>query len=226
MRLPKLRIILVLLFGIVSPIALDTRADAAQPPVFAYDSFGPGNSYNTGIAWAVSGASASPAYRGQAQFFIPTVSGYLDQVELATVHISGSLLSDFFIADDNGSGIPGDILESWTGVQNASSGLLTLNSVAQPLLQAGQEYWLCDEPGAANSYNGWYQNNQGISPGDAFDRSEWAWSTIPAGIETAGVFSVTVVPVPEPSTVALVFSALLAGGVRPIRAGLSRWKSC
>jgi hypothetical protein len=215
-------IISVVFFAVILLIADAQAQPLVQPPISVYNSFGAGNSYNTSIAWGVSGASVSGGYRGQAQFFIPGISGYLDQIQLATIHESGSGLSNFYIAQDNGSGIPGNILESWIGVQNAANGLLTINSAVQPLLQAGQEYWLCDEPGAANSYNAWYQNNQGISPGDAFDRSEWGWDTIPAGIETAGVFNVSVMPVPEPPVGALAF----LGVIFLTRAALSRWKSC
>jgi hypothetical protein len=225
MKTLRLGIISVsLLTAIVSLSVPDAQAQSPiiQPTVSVYNSFGPGNSFGNGIVWAVKGDSTSGGYRGQAQFFIPNISGNLNQIQLATYHVSGSDLSNFFIAQDNGSGLPGSILESWTGVQNAANGLLTLNSAAVPLLQAGQEYWLCDEPGDPTSYNGWWQNNQGISPGDAFDNSEWGWGTIAGGIEDAGVFSVNAVPVPEPSVAALG----LLGLIFLTRAGLSRSKSC
>jgi len=174
-----------------------------QAQVVVFNSFGPGNTYGSGIVWAVSGASVSGGYRGQAEFFTPATSGYLSSVLLATYHISGSGLSNFYIAQDNGNGIPGNILESFTDVLNASSGFVTLNSTVKPLLQAGTEYWLCDEPAADYSYNAWYQNNQGYAPGSAFERSEWSWSAIP-GAENSGVFRVSVTPVPEPSVTGLV----------------------
>jgi hypothetical protein len=71
---------------------------------------------------------------------------------LATYHVSGSQFSNFHIAQDNGSGIPSNILEGFTSVLNAT-GLLTMNSTAKPLLQADTKYWICDEPTAGNSYN-------------------------------------------------------------------------
>jgi hypothetical protein len=180
-------------------------------PVYIYNSFGPGNTFNSGVVWAVSGASTSGGYRGQAEFFVPSVSGYLNTIQLATYHVSGSQLSDFFIAQDNGSGTPGPILESWTGTQNNANGILTLNPSTQLLLQAGQEYWLCDEPSAANSYNGWYENTQQIINGFAFERSQGGWSafTDTAHSPPSGVFSVTVTPVPEPSITALTLLGLV-----------------
>jgi hypothetical protein len=168
--------------------------------VVVYNSFGSGSTYNSGIVWSVSGTSTSSGYRGQAEFFTPGISGYLSSVQLATYRVSGSGLSNFYIAQDNGSGTPGIILESFAGVLNAT-GLLTLNSTVNPLLQAGTEYWLCDEPTDANSYNGWYENNQGVANGFAFERSEWGWSTVQSPAPGSGVFRVSVIPVPEPSVV-------------------------
>ena len=186
----------VLTFIALAGIVVPTPAQ-----VVVFNSFGAGNTYDSGIVWAVSGASTSGGYRGQAEFFTPGISGYLSNILLATYRLSGSRLSDFYIAQDNGSGIPGTILESFTNIQNAN-GLLTLNSTVQPLLQAGTEYWLCDEPTADNSYNGWYQNNQGYAPGFAYERSEWDWAALP-NVETSGVFQVSVTPVPEPSATGL-----------------------
>lgn len=184
---------LIALAGIVVPTS-------AQVVVF--NSFGAGNTYNSGIVWGVSGASTSGGYRGQAEFFTPGISGNLSSILLATYRLggSGAGYSNFYIAQDNGSGIPGAILESFTNIYNAN-GLLTLNSTVQPLLQAGTEYWLCDKPAADNSYNGWYQNNQGYAPG-AFERSEWGWAAL-ANVENSGVFRVSVIPVPEPSVTGL-----------------------
>lgn len=170
--------------------------------IFVYNSFGPGNTYDSGVDWDVGGASAPGGYRGQAEFFVPSLSGQLSSIQLATIRLSGSALSDFFIALDNGSGIPGTILESYPGVLNAN-GLLTINSISHPLLQAGQKYWICDEPAAANSQNGWYENNQNIANGFAFERSEWSWSAVTSHAPPSGVFSVSVIPVPEPSNVGL-----------------------
>jgi hypothetical protein len=99
-------------------------------------------------------------------------------------------------------------LESFTSVLNAT-GLLTMNSTAKPLLQAGTKYWICDEPTAGNSYNAWYYNNQEQANGFAFERSEWGWSAVPASAPNSGVFEVSITPVPEPSAMEL---GILFGG--------------
>jgi hypothetical protein len=199
----------VLTFIALAGIVVPTPAQ-----VVVFNSFGPGNTYNSGVVWAVTGASASGGYRGQAEFFTPGISGYLSSIQLATYRLGGSGLSNFYIAQDNGSGIPGTILESFTSVLNAN-GLLTLNSTAKPLLQAGTEYWLCDEPAAGNSDNGWYQNNQNYTNGFAFERSEWGWEAVTSHAPSSGVFRVSVTPVPEPSVTGL--ATLCVGGLLFLR---------
>jgi hypothetical protein len=119
----------------------------------------------------------------------------------------GSGRANFFMAQDNGGGIPGAILESYLNVLSPN-GLLTLDSSSQPLLQAGVKYWLCAEPADSTAVNGWFENNQNYTPGFAFERSQWGWSafTDPTHSPPSGVFRVTLTPVPEPST--LVFAGL------------------
>lgn len=196
--------------GLIFLSALDAFAQApiVVSPVVVFNSFGAGNTYSTAVVWAVSGASTSGGYRGQAEFFTSAVSGYLSSMTLATYHVSGSSLSNFTLAEDNGSGAPGSILETFSNVSNPT-GLLTLNSAADPLLQAGTQYWLCDEPATATSYNGWYYNNQGRANGFAFERSQWSWAAIPSPAPNSGVFSVSVLAVPEPTVLAF----LMTGGI-------------
>ena len=189
-------------------VALNGVFVATGAQVIVYDSFGAGNSYNSGVAWAVSGASTSGGYRGQAEFFVPGTSGYLAGIQVATIHLSGSLLSNFYIAQDNGSGIPGAILETYSNVVNAN-GTMSIGSATHPLLQAGQEYWLCDEPATSDANNGWYENSQNVANGFAFERSEWSWSAITGSVPPSGVFRVTVTPVPEPTAAGLM---ALGGG--------------
>ena len=180
----------------------------AHAQVVAFNSFGTGHSYSTATVWGVSGPATSGGYRDQAEFSTPGSTGFPSSIELATCHISGSTLSNFYIAQDNGSGVPGTILETFANVVNAN-GLVTLNSPSKPLLQAGTQYWLCDEPATSTSYNGWYENNQGDDNGFAFERSEWSWAAIPGPTETSGAFEILETPVPEPGTVGL---ALLGAG--------------
>lgn len=181
-------------------IVLWTASVSAQTNI--YNSFGPNNSYSTATVWAVTGASTTGGYRGQAEVFTPGAPGFLSFVNLAVFHISGSRLSNFYIAQDSGAGVPGTILETFSNV-TVNNGLLSLTSVQHPLLEAGISYWLCFEPAAADASNGWYYNNQGYNFGFAFERAHWSWSYISSPAPASGVFRIAVTPVPEPATLGL-----------------------
>ena len=95
-------------------------------------------------------------------------------------------------------------------MEKARNGLLTLNSTTHPWLEAGQQYWICDEPTATDSYNAWYENNQGLTNTTAYEDSEWAWLGRGPPNTPNGVFRVIVTPVPEPSVAML---AAFGGGL-------------
>jgi len=195
----------------------------AASPVAVFDSFGPGGTYNTTVGWGVTGASSSGGYRGQAEWFVPGTSGNLNAITLAMYTQGVSPRDNFFIAQDNGSGIPGTILESYLNI-STPYGLLTLNSSSQPLLRAGTKYWLCAEPTDSTTVTAWFENNQNYTPGYAFERSQWGWSAVtdPTHSPPSGVFRVTVTPVPEPSTLALAglwYCLMKRVSRRPIRTG-------
>jgi hypothetical protein len=194
----------------------------AQDPVYIYNSFGPGDTYDSGGGWVVAGTDGIPGgtgYLGTAEYFVPNISGCLDEIRLATFFMSGSAVSDFYIAQDNGSGIPGTILESFTDVLTPN-GVLTINSVTRPLLQAGQEYWLCDEPAYPNTGTLWCLNSQGVANNFALESTEWSWYPASPDGATDAVFSISVVPVPESSTTIMV---LLGAGLLVVLEW-RRWK--
>lgn len=186
---------------------------AVQPPVFVYNSFGPGNTYTTYADWGVSGASGPGGFVGHAESFVPTVSGNLEALQVAVGQLSsGTGLANFFVAANSG-GTPGVKLESFMNVlaspSSSSSLLVTMNSITQPLLQAGTTYWLCAEPAQNTTAIGWFVNNQGYSNEYAQESPPGMWTSAPVTIGANGVFDVSVIPVPEPSIVGL---AILGSG--------------
>jgi len=184
-------------------------SSAVETPVVVFDSFGPGNTYNTGVAWGIYGTGISAGYRGQAEWFVPTISGNLSNFTLATFKVAGTGRSNFFLAEDSGASTPGTILESFLERTITANGLMTVNSTSAPLLQAGTKYWLCQEPTDASTQNAWFQNNQNYHPGFAYDRGAWGWSFVESGFAPpSGVFRVSVTPVPEPS----LLGFLIPGG--------------
>ena len=200
------RTVLAVSFGLVFSSGCIPEAGAI--PVVVANSFGAGNTYLTTVGWGVEGTASAARYRGQAEWFVPGTSGTLSTIQLAMFRSGGSGRSNFYITQDNG-GIPGTILESYLNVLSPG-GLLTLNSLAQPLLQSGLEYWICAEPADGTTVSGWYENNQGQANGFAFERSEWGWSAIGSPAPPSGVFRVTVNSVPEQTSSALLL--LLATG--------------
>ena len=187
------------------------RAQPIQAPVFVYNSFGPGNSYITYADWGVSGTSGlSGGFVGHAEFFVPSVSGNLYSLQLAVGQISGGTgLVNLSIAANNG-GTPGATLESFLNAQAPSpgSGVLTLNSVTQPLLQAGATYWLCAEPAQSTTAVGWFVNDQGYRNDYAQEGPPGQWTSGHITFESNGAFDVSVLPVPEPSiTVLMILGA-------------------
>src|SRR5438552_3307127 len=122
-----LRIILACLFWLTTfsfPLCA-ADPEIILPPVVVFNSFGPGNTFNTTIGWGVSGGSSSGSYRGQAEWFVPGTSGNLSSIQLAMFRGSGSGRSNFYIAQDN-SGIPGDILETYPNVLSPNGGWPTV----------------------------------------------------------------------------------------------------
>ncbi len=194
---------LLRLLTVIALPAINFSACAASP-AFVYNSFGPGNTFNLSADWIVGGSASPHGYQAHAEYFVPAFSGYLDQVQVGTKLLGGGSVTEFFIAQDNGSGIPGTVLEDFPNVTNPT-GLLTLNSVSTPLLQSGQKYWLCDQPVDANTYTGWCLNTQGITNSFAGSTSQGSWFAIGSPAVASSVFSISVIPVPEPSTAALVF---------------------
>ncbi len=181
-----------------------SRAQLAQQPVFVYNSFGPGNSYITYADWGVIGASAG-GFVGHAELFVPSVSGNLYSLQVAVGQRSGGTgLVNFSVAADNG-GTPGVKLENFSNVlaPSPASGVVTINSITAPLLQAGVTYWLCAEPAQSTTTVAWCVNNQGYKNDYAQEGPPGQWTSGHILFESNGAFDVSVVAVPEPSSIGL-----------------------
>lgn len=202
----------LLLVALLLPCGAATSA-AASSPVVVFDSIGSGNFLN--VVWGITGASTSYGYRGQAEWFVPGISGNLSSFTLGTYRSAGSGRSNFFIAADNGYG-PGTILESYPNVLNNANGLLTLTSSTKPLLEAGVKYWICDEPYDSTTVNGWFENGINYIPGFAYERSQWSWTafTDTAHSPPSGAFRVSVTPIPEPQVAGPALLAAFAAVLR------------
>ena len=193
-----------------------------------FTSFGAGQSYAPpGNGTPIHGADAMavPAgYRAEAMAFTPTANYTLSQVDIALQYGGlGSNLVNLALAVDNGSGLPGTVLETWNGVvpSTTGTGVETVTPTSTISLSDGTQYWLEALPGASDTTAIWNSSstlgNAAVDMGSGFV----ARNTPPVGYQI-GAFDVlgdaiqTNAPAPEPSSVALALGGftVLAGLLR------------
>lgn len=127
--------------------------------VIVYSNFGVGDTYDVS-AWLIGlpGVELRRAVR-----FTPTFNGTFTSLRVPVQHESGTNSYVVSLAADN-AGLPGADIETFSGVVfPAAAGIITLTSVANPLLLAGGNYWVvmrAPDPVTAGSI--WYVNNQAL----------------------------------------------------------------
>ena len=128
--------------------------------VYVYNSFGPGNTYNSGVVWAVSGAAASSGYRGQAEFFVPSISGSLSTIQLA-INILVERLAPLQLLPGAGQRQRRPGRHSGELDERAKRQWIADPQPHHPTPAPGRTGILARrQPAAANSFNGWFENNQ------------------------------------------------------------------
>jgi hypothetical protein len=188
------------------PLASITRSAAESPQAGAsrpvpslsvtttvFSLFGPAKTYMGGSGWSVG-------IHAHAEWFVPTASGRLSTIEVAIepsyVRAGREMTArnaEAFLAEDK-DGFPGKILESFSLFADspkvpAPTNALVLESVEQPVLQAGTKYWLfarCPGPGSWV----WRFNDQNKMEISAREAEPEKWAS--AGNGRNGAFSVTV----------------------------------
>jgi hypothetical protein len=193
-----------------------------------FNNFGPGDSYNDGSGWIVSGPESVVGQYASAQAFFPVITGTVTEVRFAADldALDGGLNRIVFnlLSDDNGA--PGAVLESYSFVDKMGfAGLpnppLVVTSSSHPLLMAGARYWIVAAAGA-DTFAGWDFNDQGAT-GTILYSDDGGANWHPDGpSHTLGAFAVLGTAVPEPSglTLLMLGGLTLAGWFR-LRS--SRW---
>lgn len=183
-------------------------------PLFAqevvYDNFGPGDSFNENFVWAARGGSELQDDVDVAMPFVPSESGPLAEILIATISFEGANEVDIWLMD-SAADTPDTILESWhfTGAMgNVGDPPILATSEANTPLEAGTQYWLAVSAPVADSIVGWHWNDTGAMGHSSLRTNGGDW--VPAGDPTLGAFRVSVVP--EPAAL-----ALLAGGTLVLR---------
>jgi hypothetical protein len=180
--------------------ALACAAPAAAQ-VTVYNNFGPGQGgwdYNWGIGWTVAGEDVPAQYGVEQAFsFVPSQSGALSDIWVAIWYVPLDTQPDVVTLRlvRNPSGLPpepGDVLEEWTITEFDSWSQWNppqhLVSAANPLLDAGQSYWLW-AIGGPTTWCGWCHNEDpALTLPHTLRREGESW--LPVSNETASVFRV------------------------------------
>jgi hypothetical protein len=196
-------------FGLaLAALTLTTLTLSARADVVA-DTFGPGDSYDTGTVRVIAGAgSVLFNYRSAAITFIPSATVSLTGIELALRHLNGTNSYKITLALDAG-GQPGTALESWFVSPPTPTGIVPLTSVtsvASPQLDAGTMYWLMAQSTASVQSCFWYVNDQGFNTGSVktqITSGATPWIAI-ANPDLAFRVSGTAAVAPEPAALGLL----------------------
>jgi hypothetical protein len=178
-----------------------------QPPVLT----GAAPVFGSGGGVVVADAFTAPVTA--ALYQISVVVEYEDFPSLGVIGTSPMLLTLF--ADSSNS--PGTPIESWTvplSPSDTSLTIVTVTSLTNMLLMAGQQYWLSEVPtDPVHTGIGWGLASPGY-PGIQLPIAETStgvnsgWG--PTGLNIANEFSVSGTTVPEPATLGISALVLLS----------------
>jgi hypothetical protein len=201
----------------VGPLALLSLVLFTSPAFGAsivFSTYAPGNTYDPIAAYTVGVGYT------EGNLFQPSMTGKLEEIDLALGHfpdVGNDVVNVQLLTNNNGT--PGSLLEAFTVYATSPLGsqgtVVAALSVAQPILDADQAYWLL-VTSDAQSNNPWYYNSLEING--------LTWNTWNNGTyypdSTMAAFRVfdSEIYAPEPSSFVLVVCALCVGvGVRARR---------
>jgi hypothetical protein len=177
---------------------------ANAAPTVLFNTFGAGDTYNTGVGWTIGTETAID--QGD-QFVIGTATPYyLDKIELAMGLVSGTNQLDVWLMSD-AAGEPGAIIEafSFNGAMgsflNPPNPPLAANSVLRPLLLPGTPYWLIASAPVGDTWAAWNLNSLVVNGMHAERSGLGPWSVDPD--ENLGAFRITGSVIPAPGAILL-----------------------
>ncbi len=176
---------------------------ASAAPTVLFDTFGPGDTYNTGVGYTIG--TASELDQGD-QFAIGAATPhYLDKIELAVGLVAGTNSLDVWLMSD-AAGEPGAIIEAFNfngamGPFGSANPPLAANSVLRPVLYPGTPYWLIASAPAADTWAAWNQSSPAVNGTHAirFGLNPW---TVDSD-DRLGAFRITGSVIPAPGAILL-----------------------
>jgi hypothetical protein len=152
----------IVLFLCVLTFIVDTPL-WAQEPVVLYNTFGPGDIYDSGAGGSVSGPGTQQGFMSAGFAFVSSTAATLDTIQVAFGALGTNTTFTLSLRAANGPrGGPGDLIEAFlitefVGPMGFPHPLITLRSTSRPLLNAATFYWLVATSDADN-WVGWNAN--------------------------------------------------------------------
>jgi hypothetical protein len=183
-----------------------------------YNNFDTGNSYNAFNGWTVSGPGSPPGQFTAANEFTAGASGSVSEIDIAISKVvgdGGGTAALYTVAN----GLPGTLLGSWDFIAHQNAGdccaFETINVNGGPQLTLGTDYFMVLS-GDNITWDTWNQNTTGATGLDLYSTDNGnTWNN--NGISTLGTFRIEATTVPEPGTLVMLGSGIVAAA-----AGLRR----
>jgi hypothetical protein len=196
-----MRFRLALVFGafvVAASIAAPTRGSVV------YSSFGPGDSYDATVGWAVFGADSVFGYQLDMGFqFQSGSTAALTRIDAAFRLHDGTGAVDFSLYADDGSGHLGSLIETFSNVGpfDDAPTIVSAFSTLHPILTSGQMYWLVASTVDDGSNISWNFNDLSTT-GNALGRRDGAEPRYYSDLDQS-VFRVSGQAIPEPASIVL-----------------------